>query len=685
LARGPVLSGRPEPLGATWDGAGVNFALFSGHAQRVQLCLFDESGRREIAQIELTEHAHHVWHVYLPQARPGLLYGYRVYGLYDPEHGHRFNPNKLLIDPYAKAIVGQTHWSDAQFGYRMGSANEDLSFDRRNSAPGMPKCQVVDTAFSWGNDHPPGIAWEDTVIYELHVKGFTATHPDIPATLRGTYAGLATEPAIHHLKSLGVTAVELMPIHAFIDDRHLIERGLHNYWGYNSIGYFAPHLDYSATGSIDEFKTLVCQLHRAGIEVILDVVYNHTAEGNHLGPTLSLRGIDNASYYRLVPKSERYYYDVTGCGNSLSMTHPQVLKLIMDSLRYWVTEMHVDGFRFDLASALARESDSVDRGAAFFDIIHQDPVLLNVKLIAEPWDLGERGYQVGNFPPGWSEWNGRYRDAVRAYWRGDPGMLGEMALRLSGSSDLYQSHDRRPSASINFITVHDGFTLTDLVSYNEKHNEANLEGDRDGSSHNLSWNCGIEGPSDDPAVCALRTRQEQNLMTTLLLSQGVPMLLAGDELGRSQHGNNNAYCQDNPISWLDWNAPEPPARLRRLIADLLRLRAAHPIFRRPNFFKGTHEGNADIRWLAPEGRELSESDWVDPERRALGVFLSGHDGDDDDFLLLLNAGAEPVVFELNETLQAPWTWALPTESHGEPLYPYRLEAHDTLVLQRLRK
>ncbi|TXF11985.1 glycogen debranching protein GlgX [Pelomicrobium methylotrophicum] len=654
-----VWPGRPHPRGATWDGEGVNFALFSENAEKVELAIFDEKGRREIQRIELKEHTDQVWHCYLPEARPGLLYGYRVYGPYKPEAGHRFNPHKLLLDPYAKSIVGSVNWSDAHFGYRIGHEREDLSFDRRDSAPGMPKCRVVDTAFTWGEDRRPNIPWHETVIYELHVRGFTLRHPEVPPGLRGTYAGLATTPVIDYLKRLGVTTVELMPVHTFVDDRHLVEKGLRNYWGYNSIGYFAPDNRYSATGQVSEFKTMVKALHSAGIEVILDVVYNHTAEGNHLGPTLAFRGIDNAAYYRLVPDNPRYYMDYTGCGNTLNMQHPRVLQLIMDSLRYWVTEMHVDGFRFDLASALARELHEVDRLGAFFDIIRQDPVLSQVKLIAEPWDLGEGGYQVGNFPVGWTEWNDKYRDTMRAYWKGDGGLIGEFARRLTGSSDLYGKSGRRPHASINYVTAHDGFTLHDLVTYNEKHNEANLEGNRDGHNHNLSWNCGVEGETDDPAINALRARQKRNLLATLLLSQGVPMLLAGDEICRTQRGNNNAYCQDNEISWIDWHLTEPKQKLLAFVQRLVALRREHPVFRRRHFFQGRPihgTGVKDILWLNPDGREMTEEEWNQHHARCLGVYLAGEGLTETDergrpitdanFLVLFNAHHEEIPFTL---------------------------------------
>lgn len=653
-----VWPGRPYPLGATWDGEGVNFALFSEHAEEVELCLFDEKGRREVERIFLRERTDQVFHGYLPELRPGQLYGYRVFGPYRPEAGHRFNPNKLLIDPYAKALVGQIKWSDAHFGYRIGHKRADLSFDRRDNASGMPKCRVVDPAFTWGDDCRPEVPWHDTVIYELHLKGMTRLHPLIPAPLRGTYAGLASAPVLEHLKSLGVTTVELLPVHAFVDDRHLVQKGLRNYWGYNSIGFFAPEMRYSATGSIKEFKTMVKTFHSHGIEVILDVVYNHTAEGNHLGPTLSFRGIDNAAYYRLAA-DPRYYMDYTGCGNTLNVMHPRVLQLIMDSLRYWVQEMHVDGFRFDLASALARELHAVDKLGAFFDIIHQDPIISRVKLIAEPWDLGEGGYQVGNFPVGWTEWNGKYRDAVRAFWQGEGGLIGELASRLTGSSDLYAHNGRRPYASINFVTCHDGFTLQDLVSYNEKHNEANGEDNRDGENNNRSWNCGVEGPTDDPEVLALRARQKRNLIATLLLSQGVPMLRAGDELSHSQGGNNNAYCQDNAISWLDWKLDAEDLSFLDFVRRILALRREHPIFRRRHFFQGRPihgEDVKDIAWLKPDGREMTDLEWNQHFARCLGVYLSGAELNevdergrpvrDDDFLLLINAHHDTIPFRL---------------------------------------
>jgi isoamylase len=652
-----VWPGKPVPLGATWDGQGVNFALFSEHAEKVELCLVDPKARRETERITMPEQTDQVWHCYLPEVRPGRLYGYRVYGPYAPEQGHRYNPNKFLLDPYAKAIAGSLRWSDALYGYRIGNPREDLSFDRRDSHAGMPKCIVVDTAFSWGDDRPPRTSWPNTVIYELHVKGFTMRYPEVPAKLRGTYAALGTMPVIEYLKRLGVTAVELMPTHYYLDDRVLVERGLRNYWGYNTIGYFAPDTRYSATGHIAEFKTMVKALHVAGIEVIQDVVYNHTAEGNHLGPTLCFRGIDNQAYYRLEPENGRYYKDFTGCGNTLNAQHPRVLQIIMDSLRYWVLEMHVDGFRFDLASALARELYEVDRLGAFFDIIHQDPVLSQVKLIAEPWDLGEGGYQIGNFPVGWAEWNGRYRDTVRTYWKGDGGKLGDLAYRLTGSSDLYAQGGRRPTSSINFVTCHDGFTLQDLVSYNDKHNEANLENNRDGTSQNLSWNCGVEGPSEDPTINALRARQKRNFMATLLLSQGVPMLWAGDEVARTQRGNNNAYCQDGELSWLNWDPASIDIELLEFVRGLISLRSRHPVFRRRRFFRGSPvpgRNEKDLMWLSSDGKEMGEEQWRNDGARSIGMYISGHSIEetdeygrrvlDDDFILLFNAYHEDTSF-----------------------------------------
>jgi glycogen operon protein len=689
----------------------VNFALFSENATAVDLCLFDRpNDPQETHRIRIEECTDFVWHVYLPEVRPGQHYGYRVHGLYDPEAGHRFNPAKVLCDPYAKAIAGTIDWSNELFGYRIGDPKADLSIDDRDNAASIPKCVVVDQAFTWGGDHLLRTPWDRTVIYELHVHGFTARHPDIPKELRGTYAGLATPAAIEHLQHLGVTAVELLPVHHFIRDKHLIDRGLTNYWGYNSIGFFAPDIRYATSPEraqqVWEFKTMVKALHNAGIEVILDVVYNHTGEGNHLGPTLSFRGIDNASYYRLVPLQPRYYLDYTGCGNTLNVRHPRVLQLIMDSLRYWVLEMHVDGFRFDLASTLARELHDVDRLSAFFDIIHQDPVLSQVKLIAEPWDLGEGGYQVGNFPPGWAEWNGRYRDTIRRYWKGDGRQVAELAYRLSGSSDLYEGGGRRPHASINFVTAHDGFTLHDLVAYNQKHNEANGEHNSDGTDDNLSWNCGVEGPTSRPSILALRERQKRNILATLLLSQGVPMLCGGDEMGRTQRGNNNAYCQDTEISWVDWNLSKPQQSLLTFTRSLIALRQQHPVFRRRRFFQGRRIRGAEVKdlsWLRPDGKEMTDEDWAKGYVRCLGVRLAGHAIEEKDakgrplldetFLMLLNAHHEPRPFTLPAHKRGVrWQPVFDTalyNADGKPVALYRggeqydLEAR-SLALLRLR-
>jgi len=698
---GAVWPGNPYPRGAEFDGEGVNFSLFSSSAEKVELCIFDSTGRRELQRIQLKERTDDAWHCYLPEARPGLLYGYRVYGPYAPEAGHRFNPHKLLIEPYAKHIQGQIKWSDSHFGYRVGHPKGDLSFDRRDSAPGMPKCRVVDPAFTWGNDRPPRTPFHDTVIYELHVRGFTMRHPEVPPELRGTYAGLATAPVIDHLLRMGVTAVELMPVHSFVDDRHLLERGLKNYWGYNTIGFFAPDMRYSATGRISEFKTMVKTLHSAGIEVILDVVYNHTAEGNQMGPTLSFRGVDNASYYRLVPQDPRYYMDFTGCGNTLNMQHPKVLALLMDSLRYWVTEMHVDGFRFDLASALARELFDVDRLGSFFDTIGQDPVLSQVKLIAEPWDVGAGGYQVGNFPPGWNEWNDRYRDSVRAYWKGDENMIGEFARRFTGSSDLYEASGRKPHASVNFITAHDGFTLFDLVSYNGKHNEANGEDNRDGHDNNRSWNHGTEGPTDDPAIKALRAQQRRNMIATLLLSQGVPMMLAGDELSHTQNGNNNAYCQDNEISWLNWDLSKEEQEFQEFVAQMVAFRRQHPVFSRRRFLQGRElaDGIREVVWLRPDGEEMTDQEWHTTYNRCLGVYLAGtviervtkrgKPVKDNNILTLFNAHHERIDFLLPEFhAGGAWHVALDTANASQPFEPrpydagakYPLEGRSMAVL-----
>jgi glycogen operon protein len=657
-----VWPGHPYPLGATWNGVGVNFAIFSAHATKVELCLFDTAdAQHESVRVTLPEQTDMVWHGFLPDARPNQLYGYRIHGPYDPANGHRFNPSKVVMDPYAKSVARTVRWADEMFGYRVGDPNEDLSFDDRDNAAFAPLAAIVDPAFTWGDDQRPRTPWHNTVIYEMHVRGFSMRHPDIPEHLRGTYEALTTEPALRHLTDLGVTAVELMPVHHHARDRHLEDRGLTNYWGYNSYGYFAPERRFAASstpaGAVREFKRMVRALHAAGIEVILDVVYNHTAEGNHLGPTLSLKGIDNATYYRLVDGTGRYYMDFTGCGNTLNMRSPQVLQLIMDSLRYWVGEMHVDGFRFDLASALARELYEVDRLASFFDIIHQDPMLSQVKLIAEPWDLGEGGYQVGNFPVLWTEWNGKYRDTVRRFWRGDQGTVSEFATRLSGSNDLYAHSGRKPYASINFITAHDGFTMADLVSYNEKHNEANGEENRDGESHNLSWNCGAEGPTDDPAVLALRQRQVRNFLATLLLSQGVPMISHGDEVGRSQQGNNNAYCQDNELSWIDWHLDDEKQALLDFTRRLVQFRLSEPVLRRRRYFQGRSiRGARDVVWVAPDGQEMTDEAWNAEFVRSVGMMLSGNGIEEvdergepiigDSLLILLNAHHGRVPFTL---------------------------------------
>ncbi len=656
-----VWPGRPFPLGATWDGDGTYFSLFSENAEHVELCLFDEHDHE--TSVSLAERTAFNWHAYLPDIGPGQRYAYRVHGRWAPGDGHRFNSHKLLIDPYAKAIEGPIDFRAAStLPYVPGGEDADLEADDEDDAAAIPKCVVVDPTFEWEGDTHLRTPWHETVIYEVHTKGFTRRHPDVRDDLRGTYAGLASEAAIGHLRSLGVTAVELLPIHHIADEHHLVARGLTNYWGYSSIGFLAPHALYAATGTrgeqVREFKGMVKALHRAGIEVILDVVYNHTAEGNHLGPMLGFKGVDNASYYRLMPDNRRYYMDFTGTGNSLNPVHPSVLRLIMDSLRYWAVDCHVDGFRFDLASALAREFYDVDRLSAFFDTIHQDPDLSQVKLIAEPWDVGPGGYQVGNFPILWTEWNGLYRDCVRDFWRGQS-TVAEFAQRFTGSSDLYQPDGRRPFASINFVTAHDGFTLADLVSYNTKHNEANLEQDRDGSDDNRSWNCGAEGPTRDPAVNALRDRQTRNFLATLLLSQGVPMLLGGDEIARTQRGNNNAYCQDNEISWFDWDVDERRRRLLELTRRLIALRLAHPVFRRTQFLTGQSplgSGLPDSWWFRPDGRKMTRRDWANADLRTVGLFLNGDEipartpeGDrvrDDSFVLLFNANHEPVTFLL---------------------------------------
>ncbi|WP_169165310.1 glycogen debranching protein GlgX [Cellulomonas taurus] len=675
-----IWPGRPYPLGATYDGSGTNFALFSAVAERVELCLVEEDGTER--RVDLPEVDAYVWHGYLPAVQPGQRYGYRVHGPYDPEAGHRCDPSKLLLDPYAKAIDGQTDGDPSLYSYTFGEPEKRNTDD---SAGHTMTSVVVNPYFDWGHDRPPQREYHESVIYEAHVRGLTKLHPAVPEEIRGTYSAMAHPAIIEHLVELGVTAVELMPVHQFVHDHSLADKGLTNYWGYNTIGFFAPHNGYAAYGTtgqqVQEFKTMVKALHAADIEVILDVVYNHTAEGNHMGPTLSFRGIDNASYYRLVDDDRAHYFDTTGTGNSLLMRSPHVLQLIMDSLRYWVRDMHVDGFRFDLAATLARQFHEVDRLSAFFDIVQQDPIISQVKLIAEPWDLGDGGYQVGGFPPLWSEWNGRYRDTVRDFWRGEPSTLAEFASRLSGSSDLYEHSGRRPIASVNFITAHDGFTLRDLVSYNEKHNEANGEDNNDGESFNRSWNCGVEGPTDDPEIIAIRARQSRNFLATLLLSQGVPMLAHGDELGRTQQGNNNVYCQDNELSWVDWDLDETREALLKYTRTVVALRRDHPVFRRRRFFAGAPErgGESDLRdiaWLDPSGSHMSDEQWQEAFARSVAVFLNGdaiaepdlrgEDVVDDSFLVLFNGAPESVTFTLpTEDYGTQWTVVLDTDSQFE--------------------
>ena len=670
--------GKPYPLGATWLGNGVNFAIFSEHATGIELCLFDNiDAPHENARVPLREQTGQVWHVFLPEVRPGQLYGYRVAGPYQPNRGLRFNDSKLLLDPYAKSIAGQINWSDEMFGYVVGDKEEDLARDFRDNAWAMPKSVVIDPAFSWGEDKRPETPLSETVIYEVHVKGFTKLRQDVPEQLRGTYAGVANEQAIRYLKNLGVTAVELLPVHTHLDDKALVDRGLTNYWGYNTIGFFALHASYSSNrqpgAEVVEFKGMVRNLHAAGIEVILDVVYNHTGEGSHLGPTVCFRGVDNPAYYRLLADKPRFYLDYTGTGNTIDTLCPGTLQMVMDSLRYWVTEMRVDGFRFDLAPALARDGAGFNKFHAFFKAIQQDPMLSQVKLIVEPWDVGDGGYQVGNFPAPFSEWNGKFRDAMRSFWRGDEGFIGEVAYRLTGSPDLYQHDGRRPYASVNFITSHDGYTLNDLVSYNDKHNEANGDENRDGDGHNRSWNCGIEGPTDDPSIDSLRRRQQRNFLAMLFLSQGVPMLLGGDEFGRTQKGNNNAYCQDNEISWLNWQRNEKQNRLFEFTKKLIEFRREHAVFRRPKFFQGRRVRGGEIKdvmWFNPGGNEMSDEEWNSPFVRCLGMLISGDAVDlvdahgepvrDDTFLLLINAHQEPIPFVLPGEEHLEWEQILET-------------------------
>ena len=677
-----VWRGSPYPLGATWMNDGVNFALYSENATGVDLCLFDNpDAEREIIRVRMTERTNHVWHLFLPEIRPGQLYGYRVYGAYEPQNGHRFNASKMLIDPYAKAIAGKIKWGPGMFGYPLGGPDGDLKRDFQDNAGSTPKCVVVDTAFDWSREKRPNIPLHEAVIYEVHVKGFSKFWEKVPEPVRGTYAGLASPEAIKYFKKLGVTSIELLPVHEHVDDSILEDRGLTNYWGYNSIGFFAPESSYSSKGvtgaQVVEFKEMVRELHRAGLEVILDVVYNHTAEGNHLGPTLAFKGIDNTAYYRLVPNERRFYMDYTGCGNTPNTLNAYVLQLIMDSLRYWVTEMHVDGFRFDLASTLGREDHLVARDSGFFDIVLQDPVISKVKLIAEPWDVGEGGYMVGGFPMPWSEWNGKYRDCVRRYWKGDSGTLAELAYRITGSPDLYEHQGKRPYASINFVTAHDGFTMNDLVSYNEKHNEANGEENRDGDNSNNSWNCGAEGETKDAAINALRRRQRRNFMATLLLSLGVPMINAGDEFGRTQKGNNNTYCQDNELNWFDWNWSKEGKAFFDFTRRLIEFRKEHPVFRRPKYFLGRRIRGSDVKdimWFDPAGAEMNEESWKAGFAKSISMLVSGSTIDvrdtqgesvrDDTFLWLGNAHHEPLTFILPGREEIRWELILDTKEES---------------------
>ena len=681
-----IREGLPFPLGATWDGLGVNFALFSAHATKVELCLFDARGEKEIERIELPEYTDEIWHGYLPDAHPGQIYGYRVHGPYEPDAGHRFNPNKLLLDPYAKQLVGRLRWSEALFGYTIGSADADLSFDERDSAPFVPKSKVIDPAFTWGRDHPVQVPWDRTVIYETHVRGYTMRHPAVADELRGTFAGLKTPEIIEYIRKLGVSSIEFLPIHAFVQDQHLLENGMSNYWGYNSIAFFAPHPAYLASGQVNEFKEMVAHLHDAGLELILDVVYNHTAEGNELGPTLCMRGIDNASYYRLMPDQRRYYINDSGTGNTLDLSHPCVLQMVTDSLRYWATEMRVDGFRFDLATILGRHPDGFDERHGFLVACRQDPVLSKCKLIAEPWDCGPGGYQVGGFPPGWAEWNDQFRDTVRAFWKGDDGQLADFASRLTGSGDLFNQRGRRPFSSVNFVTAHDGFTLRDVVSYDHKHNEANGENNADGSDHNLSWNHGVEGPSDDPEIVGLRYRQMRNFFATLLFAQGTPMIVAGDEFGRTQHGNNNAYCQDSEIGWVNWDICQNSQGLLAFVRKLIRLRQRYPILRRGRFLVGEYNealGVKDVTWLAPNAEEMSVEQWEDANNRCMGMLLDGRAqatgirraGSDATLLIIINAHHDLVNFTLPEVPQGIF-WNRLVDTNNPTARPERFDFGD---------
>ncbi len=698
LPQARILEGRPSPRGASWTGLGVNFSLFSANAMKVELCLFDDSGEKELERLELPEYTNQVFHGFVPDARPGTIYGYRVHGPYAPTEGHRFNPNKLLLDPYAKGLVGQVEWNPALFGYKM-EGGDDLSFDDRDSAAFMPKARVIDSAFTWGNDRLPRLGWDHMVIAELHVRGYTKLNGAVPEPYRGTFRGLAEPSVIRHLKSLGVTAVELMPVHSFVNDDYLLEKGMTNYWGYNSIGFFSPARRYASVPdfAFSEFKEMVARLHDAGLEVILDVVYNHTAEGNEKGATLSFKGIDNASYYRLLPDQPRYYINDTGTGNTLNLSHPKVIQMVTDSLRYWVEEMHVDGFRFDLGTILARETYGFDQQSGFLRAVGQDPVLQEVKLIAEPWDCGPGGYQVGGFAPGWAEWNDRFRDTVRGFWKGDEGLLPELATRITGSADKFDWGGRRPWASVNFVTAHDGFTLNDSVSYNEKHNDANGENNRDGNSNNLSWNCGVEGPTDDPEIKSLREQQKRNILMTLFMSQGLPMIVAGDEFGRTQGGNNNAYCQDNEISWLNWEHDEDGKALIDFVAKVAGIRRHFPILRRERFLTGAYNEELQIKeltWLTPAGTEMEDRHWADSNAKCMGLILDGRAqptgirrrGSDRTVLWIVNASHVPVEFTLPDVAGGgDWHLLIDTNQpslDGEPVFPYG-QAYDVTARSSL--
>jgi isoamylase len=698
-----VTEGSPSPRGPTWTGLGVNFSVFSEHATKVEVCVFDESGERELERVELPEYTNQVFHGFLPEARPGMIYGYRVHGPYDPLNGHRFNPNKLLLDPYARCIVGELKWNPALYGYKL-ETGDDLSFDKRDSAPFMQKAKIVDPAFTWGADRKPSTSWHNTVIAELNVRGYTKRHPDVSETYRGTFLGLADPAVIRHIKSIGVTAIEILPAHGFVNDEFLVQRGLANFWGYNSISFFSPERSYCSAGAselaVGEFKEMVARLHDAGLELIMDVVYNHTAEGNEKGPTLSFKGIDNASYYRLLPDNKRFYINDTGTGNTLNLSHPRVIQMVTDSLRYWTQEMHVDGFRFDLGTILAREPYGFDQQSGFLRAVGQDPVLQDVKLIAEPWDCGPGGYQVGQFAPGWAEWNDRFRDTVRGFWKGDEGLLPDFATRITASADKFNWGGRRPWSSVNFITAHDGFTLNDLVSYNDKHNDANGENNRDGHGHNLSWNCGAEGPTDNADITKLRERQKRNLLATLMFSEGLPMLLAGDEFGRTQQGNNNAYCQDNEISWVDWNIDEAGKSLTRFVAKLARIRREFPILRRDRFLSGEFNENLQLReltWLSPSAEPMTEAQWHDPVAKCVGLVLDGRAqttgikrrGGDRTVLWIVNASHTVVKFKLPEVNDGMiWRLLIDTnqpELEEQPLFDfgdvYEVTARSTLLLE----